>query len=193
MFVKNTWYVCAQPEEINRTPMSRTICNENIVFWRKEDGTPLAFEDRCCHRRMPLSKGKLVGDKLECYYHGLQFDEAGKCTHVPGQTTIPPGAEVGTYPIVEKYNWMWIWRGDPALADEDKIVPPNQAEIMVEVLRRKGLPVAYVLFAGEQHGFRKAENIKRALDGEFYFFSRVFGFEPADAIEPLEIENLSSG
>ena len=51
MFLKNTWYVCAQPEEINRTPMARTICNENIVFWRKEDGTPLAFEDRCCHVR----------------------------------------------------------------------------------------------------------------------------------------------
>lgn len=74
--------------------------------------------------------------------------------------------------------------------DEDKIVPPNQAEIMVEVLKRKGLPVAYVLFEGEQHGFRKAENIKRALDAELYFYSRVFGFDLADAIEPILIENL---
>jgi dipeptidyl aminopeptidase/acylaminoacyl peptidase len=74
--------------------------------------------------------------------------------------------------------------------DEDKIVPPNQAEMMVEVLRNKGLPVAYVLFAGEQHGFRKAENIKRALDGELYFYARVFGFELADAVEPVPIENL---
>ncbi len=74
--------------------------------------------------------------------------------------------------------------------DEDKIVPPNQAERMVEILRQKGLPVAYVLFTGEQHGFRKAENIKRALDGELYFYARVFGFQLADAIEPLLIENL---
>jgi dipeptidyl aminopeptidase/acylaminoacyl peptidase len=74
--------------------------------------------------------------------------------------------------------------------DEDKIVPPNQAELMVTALRDKGLPVAYVLYAGEQHGFRKAENIKRTLDGEFYFYSRVFGFEPAEAIEPLVIDNL---
>jgi len=74
--------------------------------------------------------------------------------------------------------------------DEDEIVPPNQAEIMVDALRKKGLPVAYVLFEGEQHGFRKAANIKRALDGEFYFFSRIFGFAPADKLEPLEIENL---
>ncbi|MDT7807275.1 MAG: hypothetical protein QOJ70_1088 [Acidobacteriota bacterium] len=73
---------------------------------------------------------------------------------------------------------------------EDKIVPPNQAELMVEALRRKKLPVAYVAFEGEQHGFRKGENIKRALDGELYFYSRVFGFPLADAVEPVEIENL---
>lgn len=75
--------------------------------------------------------------------------------------------------------------------DEDKIVPPNQSELMVDALRQKGIPVAYLLFEGEQHGFRKAENIKRALDGEFSFFSRIFGFEPADDLEPLAIENFS--
>ena len=73
---------------------------------------------------------------------------------------------------------------------EDKVVPPNQAEMMVEALRKKGLPVAYVAFEGEQHGFRRAENIKRSLDGELYFYSRVFGFELADAVEPVPIENL---
>jgi dipeptidyl aminopeptidase/acylaminoacyl peptidase len=73
---------------------------------------------------------------------------------------------------------------------EDKVVPPNQAETMVEALRAKGVPVAYVAFEHEQHGFRRAENIKRALDGELYFYSRVFDFEPADAIEPVLIENL---
>ena len=74
---------------------------------------------------------------------------------------------------------------------EDKIVPPNQAEMMVSALKAKGLPVAYVPFEGEQHGFRRAENIKRALDGEFYFYSRVFGFELAEAVEPVPIENFS--
>ncbi|HIK15604.1 MAG TPA: S9 family peptidase [Leptolyngbyaceae cyanobacterium M33_DOE_097] len=75
--------------------------------------------------------------------------------------------------------------------DEDKIVPPNQAEMMVNVLQAKGLPVAYVLYEGEQHGFRKAENIKRTLDGEFYFYAKVFGFTPAEAIEPVAIANLA--
>ena len=73
---------------------------------------------------------------------------------------------------------------------EDEVVPPNQAETMFEVLKDKGLPVAYVPFEGEQHGFRRAENIRRALDGELYFYSRVFGFDLADPVEPVPIENL---
>jgi dipeptidyl aminopeptidase/acylaminoacyl peptidase len=73
---------------------------------------------------------------------------------------------------------------------EDKIVPPNQAELMVQAVRAKGLPVAYVAFEGEQHGFRRAENIKRALDAELYFYGRVFGFPLADPVEPVPIENL---
>ncbi|HYP40942.1 MAG TPA: S9 family peptidase [Chloroflexia bacterium] len=73
---------------------------------------------------------------------------------------------------------------------EDKVVPPNQAEMMVAALREKGVPVAYLPFEGEQHGFRRAENIKRSLDAELYFYSRIFGFETADEIEPVQIENL---
>jgi dipeptidyl aminopeptidase/acylaminoacyl peptidase len=73
---------------------------------------------------------------------------------------------------------------------EDKIVPPEQSRKMFEAVRAKGLPVAYVAFAGEQHGFRQAANIKRTLDGELYFYSRIFGFELADPVEPLAIENL---
>ena len=73
---------------------------------------------------------------------------------------------------------------------EDKIVPPNQAEQMFAAVRAKGLPVAYLPFEGEQHGFRRAENIKRALEAELYFYSRIFGFELADPVEPVTIENL---
>ena len=73
---------------------------------------------------------------------------------------------------------------------EDRIVPPNQAEKMFDAVRRKGLPTAYLAFEGEQHGFRRGENIKRALDAELYFYSRVFNFELAEPVEPVEIENL---
>jgi dipeptidyl aminopeptidase/acylaminoacyl peptidase len=73
---------------------------------------------------------------------------------------------------------------------EDEIVPPRQAEIIVEALRRNGLPFAYLAFEGEQHGFRKAQNIIRAEEAELYFYGRVWGFAPADEIEPVAIENL---
>ena len=73
---------------------------------------------------------------------------------------------------------------------DDKVVPPNQAELMFQAVRKAGFPTAYLAFQGEGHGFRKAENIKRALDAELYFYGRVFGFSPADEIEPVRIENL---
>jgi len=74
--------------------------------------------------------------------------------------------------------------------DEDRIVPPTQSERMAEALRAKGVPVAYICFEGEQHGFRRAAHIQRALDAQFYFFARCFGFEPAEAIDPVPIDNL---
>jgi dipeptidyl aminopeptidase/acylaminoacyl peptidase len=73
---------------------------------------------------------------------------------------------------------------------EDEIVPPEQSRRMYDAGKAKGLPVAYLEFEGEQHGFRRAENIKRALDAELYFYSRVFGFELADPVEPVAIDNL---
>jgi len=74
--------------------------------------------------------------------------------------------------------------------DEDRVVPPNQAEKMVDALRQKKMPVAYLLFEGEQHGFRRAQNIKRALDAELYFYSKIFRFPLAEPVEPVPIENL---
>ncbi|MCH7932174.1 MAG: prolyl oligopeptidase family serine peptidase, partial [Proteobacteria bacterium] len=73
---------------------------------------------------------------------------------------------------------------------EDKIVLPDQSERMANALRAKGLPVAYLAFEGEQHGFRRAENIEAALEGELYFYGRIFGFDPAGDIAPIPIDNL---
>ena len=123
MFLKNHWYVAASASDIGRKPFGRIILGEPVVFFRTEDGAPTALEDRCPHRRLPLSMGKLVdGDILQCGYHGLRFDRTGACVRVPGQDMIPPTAKVKTYPVVERYKWLWIWMGDPALADPAKIV-----------------------------------------------------------------------
>jgi dipeptidyl aminopeptidase/acylaminoacyl peptidase len=73
---------------------------------------------------------------------------------------------------------------------EDRVVPPAQAEMMVSELRDRGVPVAYLSFPGEQHGFRRAETVQRVLEAELYFYGQVFGFEPADSIDALEIENF---
>jgi dipeptidyl aminopeptidase/acylaminoacyl peptidase len=74
---------------------------------------------------------------------------------------------------------------------DDKVVPPAQAEVIVDALERREIPYAYIAFEGEGHGFRKAENVKRALEAHLSFLAQVFGFEPADGFEPIEIENLS--
>jgi phenylpropionate dioxygenase-like ring-hydroxylating dioxygenase large terminal subunit len=121
MFLRNYWYVAASDSEVGRKPLRRTILGEPIVLFRLEDGTPVAFEDRCAHRHLPLSMGKLVGDHLQCHYHGLRFDQTGRCVRIPGQDQIPPTAKVRTYPVVERYKWIWLWMGDPALTDDSKI------------------------------------------------------------------------
>ncbi len=83
MFLRNYWYVAAYDHEIGRRPLGRIILGEPIVFYRLEDGTPVALEDRCAHRHLPLSMGTLVGDVLQCHYHGLRYDKTGTCVRVP--------------------------------------------------------------------------------------------------------------
>jgi vanillate O-demethylase monooxygenase subunit len=117
MFLRNYWYVAASESEIGREPLGRMILGEPIVFFRTEAGEPVALEDRCAHRHLPLSMGKLHGDVLQCHYHGLRFGADGRCVRIPGQEHIPQSAKVRAYPVVERYHWLWIWMGDPALAD----------------------------------------------------------------------------
>ena len=121
MFLRNYWYVAALDDEVRERPLGRTILGEPVVLFRAANGTLHAFEDRCAHRRLPLSMGKVIGDALQCHYHGLRFDGSGKCVRVPGQEHIPQNARVRTYPVVERHRWIWIWMGDPALADPAQI------------------------------------------------------------------------
>ena len=117
MFLRNAWYVAAWSTEIGAAPFARTILDEPVVFYRLGDGSVVALEDRCCHRGLPLSMGRIEGDRLRCGYHGLLFDETGTCIEVPGQSQIPPGAAVGAYPVRARWGWIWIWMGDPDRAD----------------------------------------------------------------------------
>jgi len=121
MFVRNAWYVAARPEEIGAEPLRRLICNEPIVFFRTPDGAPAALADRCIHRRLPLSMGRLVDGHLQCGYHGFKYDRTGKCVWIPGQENIPRRACVRSYPLVERFGFTWIWMGDAEAADDSKL------------------------------------------------------------------------
>ena len=121
-FVKNCWYVAATAQELGRELLGRTFLDRPVVLYRRQDGTPVALEDRCAHRFLPLSQGRLVGDRVQCGYHGLEFDGSGACVHVPGQKSAPAGATIGTFPLAERWHLVWIWMGDPALAD-DSLIP----------------------------------------------------------------------
>jgi phenylpropionate dioxygenase-like ring-hydroxylating dioxygenase large terminal subunit len=121
MFLKNYWYVAAWSHEIERRPLGRILLNEPVVLFRTNGGAAVALEDRCSHRGYPLHKGRLIEDTLECGYHGLTFDCAGKCIKVPGQAQIPSGADIRRYPVIEQWGFVWIWMGDSSLASASAI------------------------------------------------------------------------
>ncbi|PIV75949.1 MAG: (2Fe-2S)-binding protein [Rhodobacteraceae bacterium CG17_big_fil_post_rev_8_21_14_2_50_65_11] len=127
MYLRNCWYIAAWSNDIGRDLRAETLLGENIVFYRQEDGSPVALENACPHRKLPLSKGNLKGDHVECGYHGLTFDCTGTCIDSPTQRGMTPRrAVVKSYPVVDRYRFLWIWMGDPALADPDSIFPiPN--------------------------------------------------------------------
>jgi len=121
-FVRNAWYVAAWSHELGRSLLSRRILGEPVVMFRKEDGTPVAFVDRCPHKLAPLSRGELVGDLIQCGYHGMQYDSVGKCVRIPGQPPIPRAAQLRRFALTEKYKAVWLWAGDPETADVSSIV-----------------------------------------------------------------------
>lgn len=123
VFLKNCWYVAAWDHElVDGTKLARTILETPVVLFRGEGGRYIALDDRCCHRGAPLSMGRIEGDCIRCMYHGMKFDADGICVQIPGQDRIPKTMRVRSFPVEERDHLVWIWMGDPALADTDLIV-----------------------------------------------------------------------
>jgi vanillate O-demethylase monooxygenase subunit len=120
-FPLNAWYAAAYDTECARHLMARTVCGLPMVLFRQTDGSAVALEDACWHRLLPLSHGPLEGDEVVCGYHGLVYNHEGLCTHMPSQETINPSACVRAYPVVERHRFIWVWPGDPALADPARV------------------------------------------------------------------------
>jgi phenylpropionate dioxygenase-like ring-hydroxylating dioxygenase large terminal subunit len=122
MFLRNAWYVAATSKELREKKMvARKILNERIVVFRTENGELGAVEDRCIHRHAPLSLGKVVGETIQCGYHGACFDRKGQCVQVPGQEKIASKAKIRSYPVIERYDFIWAWMGDERQADESTL------------------------------------------------------------------------
>ncbi|MEJ0069197.1 MAG: Rieske 2Fe-2S domain-containing protein [Pseudomonadota bacterium] len=122
MFLKDYWYVAAFDDEVGRGLFARTILGEDLLLFRKADGSVVALEDKCAHRRLPLSAGRLIGDTVECGYHGLTYDGAGRCLKIPGQAHGAAATAVRAYPVIERHRFIYVWMGDPARADPATII-----------------------------------------------------------------------
>lgn len=114
-FVLNSWYVAGRSEDFEAALKPLTLLGEKVVFYRKPDGEPVALEDACPHRKLPLSLGNLHGDRVECGYHGLTFDCSGACVSAPTQgDPIPKRARVRSFSVQDRYGFLWIWMGQGA-------------------------------------------------------------------------------
>ena len=122
-YLRNTWYVAAWDNEIETgTVLARKLLDVPVVLFRNEDGVVHALLDRCPHRFVPLSKGRLCGSSIQCAYHGLEFDGTGNCTKNPhGDGLIPKAAKVKSFQVMEQHSLIWIWMGEPEKADTSMI------------------------------------------------------------------------
>ncbi len=120
MFLKNTWYVACQAEEITDKPLGRKVCNEAMVFFKNAEGKVSAVQDFCPHRGTPLSLGRVCNGQLVCGYHGLVMGCDGHTVSMPGHQ-VRGFEPVKHYPTLERYGFVWVWPGDPNLADPGKM------------------------------------------------------------------------
>ena len=107
-FVRHAWYVAGWSKEFSRSIKRITIMSENIAMYRTTAGKLVALQDRCPHKSLPLSMGRLIEDNIQCGYHGMTFNTAGHCVRIPGQDSIPKSAVVRNFAVHEQNDIVWI-------------------------------------------------------------------------------------
>ena len=185
-YVRNAWYVAGWSDELEAgKPFPASILDEPIVIYRGDSGRLVALEDRCVHRLAALSLGRCEGDRLRCMYHGLLYDPDGYVAEIPGQDLVPKNARVKSYPVADRHDWLWVWMGDPALADE-ALIPPAVGLSDPD----------YIL----GHGQLDYEAEARLINDNLLDFSHLsyvhansFGAGPEFAQSPPKIEPLARG
>lgn len=122
----NSWWVVAHGSEVGSTPIMRWVAEMPIAIYRTSSGEPAALHNRCPHRWAPLHLGEVVGDDLVCPYHGFQFANSGQCVNVPTQEKTPSAIRVRSFPVQERYGFIWLWTGDEERADPE-LIPTDLA------------------------------------------------------------------
>ena len=120
-YVTNAWYLAGWSSEFTAALTPLVMLEQALVAYRQSDGSVTVLEDRCPHRQLPLSKGLLVDDNIQCGYHGMTFNAQGRCVRIPGQEAIPSSATVNSYPVYEKNDMVFLWMGDPEKADVKEV------------------------------------------------------------------------
>jgi vanillate O-demethylase monooxygenase subunit len=127
-YPRDQWYVAAFGSEVKREPMHRMLFGDPVVLFRTEAGEPVALFDRCPHRGMRLSNGgTVIGDTIQCHYHGIRYDRTGASCLIPSGGRPTAALSVHSYPLAEIGGWIWAWAGNPARADRSLI--PDHAEL----------------------------------------------------------------
>lgn len=117
MWLHNSWYVAGFSREVGASLIARTLIDQPVVMYRGADGKVVAMADKCPHRGVPLSMGRLIDDTIRCTYHGIRINSGGQCVRIPCQETIPDRMRVRTYPVEERYKLVWVWMGEAEQAD----------------------------------------------------------------------------
>lgn len=125
--IRNAWYVVALTSDVGRELTGLKVLGEPLVLYRTEAGEAVVLDDRCAHRRFPLSKSQLIGDTIQCGYHGFTYEASGACIYAPG-LNVKPSFGVRRYPAAEKGPFLWVWMGDAKQADPATIPLPDEDE-----------------------------------------------------------------
>ena len=152
MFLTNQWYCVALSSEVTDKPFRRIVYNEPLLLYRNTESKVVTLEDRCSHRQAPLSTGEVIGNNIQCKYHGFVFDNGGRCIHIPHQNSIPERAHISSYPVQEKWGFVWVWKGVNAEANINQIPDLHWTE-------KKGRSPVYIYFHVKANHQLVADNL----------------------------------
>jgi vanillate O-demethylase monooxygenase subunit len=182
--LRDAWFSLAHARDVTaKRPLARRLGGQPIVLWRDAAGAIRALEDRCCHRRVPLSAGRANADGLlQCPYHGWCYDGEGRVARIPSlppERKPPAGFGVASYPVQVRYGLVWVWWGEPAAADE-KLVPE------IPFLDPEREPPARTRFSYDAPAELSIENLLDLTHLDFVHGS-VFG-DPFGGAEEITVE-----